>query len=77
MRQASLLSAWARHLTGCLHLYVVDRWRTRTSPGYDYVAAHPACRKMRLLGTHQWQSALLVVKLVIHEWFEMDCHLSF
>ena len=31
----------------------------------------------RLLGTHQWQSALLVVGLpVIHDWFEMGCHLS-
>ena len=31
----------------------------------------------RLLGTHQWQSALLVVGLpVTQDWFEMDCHLS-
>ena len=26
-RQARLLCPWARHLTGCLHLYVADRWR--------------------------------------------------
>ena len=33
--------------------------------------------KRRLLGTHQWQSALLVVGLpVTHDWFEMSCHLS-
>ena len=25
-RQACLLCPWARHLTGCLRLYVVDRW---------------------------------------------------
>ena len=25
-RQACLLCPWARHLTGCLHFYVVDRW---------------------------------------------------
>ena len=30
----------------------------------------------RLLGTHQWQSALLVVGLpVTQDWFEMGCHL--
>ena len=63
-RQACLLCPWARHLTGVtgrLHLYVADRWRTRTSPGKNCEVAHPACRKRRLLGTHQWQSALLVV----------------
>ena len=25
-RQACLLCPWARHLTGCLRLYVADRW---------------------------------------------------
>ena len=31
----------------------------------------------RLQGTHQWQSALLVVGLpVTQDWFEMGCHLS-
>ena len=25
-RQACLLCPWARHLTGCLHFYVADRW---------------------------------------------------
>ena len=31
----------------------------------------------RLLGTHQWQSALLVVGLpVTQDWFEMGCHFS-
>ena len=31
----------------------------------------------RLLGTHQWHSALLVVGLpVTQDWFEMGCHLS-
>ena len=30
----------------------------------------------RLLGTHQWQSALVVVGLpVTEDWFEMGCHL--
>ena len=62
-RQACLLCPWARHLTGCLHLYVADRWRTRTSLGYNCEAAHLACLKKRLSGTHQWQSALLVVGL--------------
>ena len=33
--------------------------------------------KRRLLGTHQWQSVLLVVGLpVTQDWFEMGCHLS-
>ena len=39
-------------------------WRllyvTRASPGQYSEAAHPACRKRRLLGTHQLQSALVV-----------------
>ena len=75
-RQACLLWPWARHLTGRLHLYVADRWSTRTSTDYNYEIANPACRKRRLLGTHQWQSALLVVGLpVTHDWFEMGCHL--
>ena len=26
-RKACLLCPWARHLTGCLHLHVADRWR--------------------------------------------------
>ena len=25
-RQASMLCPWARHITGCLHLHVADRW---------------------------------------------------
>ena len=53
-RQACLLCPWARHLTGRLHLYVANRWPTRTSPGYNCQVANPACCKRRLLGTHQW-----------------------
>ena len=76
-RQACLLCPWARHLTGCLHLHVAERWPTRTSPGYNCEVANPACRKRRLFGTHQWQSALLVVGLpVTHDWFEIGWHLS-
>ena len=75
-RQACLLCPWARYLTGRFHLYLADRWPTRTSPGYNYEVANPACRKRRLLGTHQWQSALLVGLLVTHDWFEMGFHLS-
>ena len=72
-----LVVSLGKHLTGRLHLYVADRCCTRTSPGYNCEAANPACRKRRLLGTHQWQSALLVVgQSVIHDWFEMGCHLS-
>ena len=75
-RQACLFP-WARHLTGCLHFYVADRGPSRTSPDYNCEAAHPACRERRLLCTHHWQSALLVVRLpVINNWFEMNCHLS-
>ena len=74
-KPASLLAClcpWARHLTGRLYLYVADRWPTRTSPGYNCEVAHPACCKRRLLGTQQWQSALLVVGLpVTHDWFKM------
>ena len=76
-RRACLLCPWARHLTGRLHLHVVDRWLSRTSPGYNCEVANPACGKRRLLSTHQWQSTLLVVGLpVTEDWFEMDCDLS-
>ena len=45
--------------------------------GLQFEVADPACRKRRLLGTHQWQSALLVVGLAVpHDWFEMGCHRS-
>ena len=75
--QACLLCPWPRHLTRRLHLYVADRWPTRTSPDYTCEVANPACRKRRLLGTHQWQSALLVMGLPVSQyWFEMDCHHS-
>ena len=43
-RQACLLYPWARHLTGRLHLYVADRWPTRTSPDYNCEVANPACQ---------------------------------
>ena len=73
-RQACLLCPWARHLTGRIHLYVADRSPTHTSWGYSCEVAHPA---RRLLGTHQWPSALLVVGLpVTHDWFEMGSHVS-
>ena len=49
-RQVRLLCSWARHLTGRLHLYVADRWFTRTSPGYNCKVANPACRKKTTLG---------------------------
>ena len=41
-RQACLLCPWARHLTGRLHLYVADRWPSRTSPDYICEVANPA-----------------------------------
>ena len=76
-RQAFLLCPWARHSTRRLHLYVADRWSTRISQGFNCEVANPACRKRRLLGTHQWQSALLMMGLpVTHDWFKMGCHLS-
>ena len=74
-RQACLLCPWARHLTGRLHLYVADRWPSRTSRVTIVKLLTQHVR--RLLGTHQWQSALLVVGLpVTQDWFEMGCHLS-
>ena len=76
-RQACLLCPWARHLTGRLHLYVADRWPTPTSLDYNCEVANSACHKLRLLGTHQWQSALLLMGLpVTQDWFETGCHLS-
>ena len=68
----------AQHIKGiCLHLYVADRWPTCASPDYSCEVANPACHKRRLLATHQWHFALLVVGLPItQDWFEMGCHLS-
>ena len=63
--QACLLCPWTIQLTGCPHLYVADRWHTRTSSGYICEVENPACRKRRLLGTHQLQPALLVVGLPV------------
>ena len=77
-KPASLLVvSLGKALNGTPPLYVADRWPTRTSPDYNCEVANPACRKRRLLGTHQWKSALLVVGLpVTSDWFEMGCHLS-
>ena len=47
-QQACLLCSWARHLTKCLHLYVTDRWPTRTSPDYNCEVANPACQEATL-----------------------------
>ena len=66
-QQACLLCPWARHLTGRLHLYVADRRPTLTSLDYHCEDVNPACRKRRLLGTQQWQSAVLVVGLPVTE----------
>ena len=74
--KVACLCPCARHLTRRLHLYVADRWPTRTSPGYGCKVANPACRKRRLLGTHQWLSALVVGLPVNHDWYEIRCHLS-
>ena len=52
-RQACLLCPWARHLTGRLHLYVADKWPSRTSPAHNCKVAKPASCKRRLLGTNQ------------------------
>ena len=56
---------------------MADRWPIRTSPDYNCKVANQACRKRRLSGTPQWQSALLVVGLPVnHDWFERGCHFS-
>ena len=50
-KPASLLTvSLGKALNGLFHLYVADRWRTRTSPGNNCEAAHQECRKRRLLG---------------------------
>ena len=76
-QQACLLCPWARHFTRRLHLYVADRWHTRTSPGYNCEVAHAACRKEATLAYPP-----MLVRLVggglpdINDWFELGCHLS-
>ena len=49
-RQACLLCPWAKHLTGRLHLYVADRWPTRTSLGYNCEVAKPSMSQKTTLG---------------------------
>ena len=60
---------------------MADRWPTRTLPDYNCEVASLACRKRRLLGSHQWQSALVVVGLPVTEDVATSqvrnfCHLS-
>ena len=43
-RQVWLLCFWARHLMGRLHLYLADRWPSRTSPDYNCEVANLACQ---------------------------------
>ena len=75
-RQACLLCPWARHLTGHLHLYVVDRWPTGTSPDYNCEVANPAYRKMTTLGYPPVAVWYVGGGLpVTEDWFEMGCHL--
>ena len=38
---------------------------SRAPPVYNCKAAYLACRKKRLLSTHQWHSALVVVGVII------------
>ena len=76
-RARLLVVSLGKILNGTLHLYVADRWPTRTSPVYNCEVANPDVVKDDSWGTHQWQSALSVVGLpVIHDWFEMGCRLS-
>ena len=43
-KPASLLVVSSgKALNGRLHLYVADRWPSRTSPGYNCEVANPAC----------------------------------
>ena len=77
-KPASLLVvSLCKALNGRLHLYVEDRWPSRTSPDYNCEVANPACRKRQFMGTYQWQSTLWVVGLpVTEDWFEMSCLIS-
>ena len=74
-RQACLLRPWARHLTGRLTFM----WQTGGLSVLHRVTIVKLLTQhlRRLLGTHQWQSALSMVGLpVTQDWFEMGCHLS-
>ena len=54
-------------------------WQTGGLPVLDRITIVKLLTQhvRRLLGTHQWQSTLLVVGLpVTQDWFEMGCHLS-
>ena len=39
-----LVVSLGKALTGRLHLYVEDRWPSRTSPGYNCEVANPPCQ---------------------------------
>ena len=70
-----LVVSLGKAFKGTLHFYVADTRPTRISPGYNCEVANTDVAKTQLLGTHQWQSALLVVEQpVTDDWFEMSCH---
>ena len=74
-RQACLLCPRAKHLTDASTFML----QTGGPPVLHRITIVKLLTQhvRRLLGTHQWQSALLVVGLpVTHDWFEMVCHLS-
>ena len=41
---SSLVVSLGKALNGTPHLYVEDRWPSRTSPDYNCEAANPACQ---------------------------------
>ena len=74
-RQACLLCPWAKHLTGRSTIM----WQTGGPPVLHRITIVKLLTQhvRRLLGTHQWQSALLVVRLPVTQgWFEMGRRLS-
>ena len=43
-QESLLVVSLGKALNGTPHLYVVDRWLSRTSPGYNCEVANPACQ---------------------------------
>ena len=62
---SSLVVSLGKALNGTLPSLCGRQVATRTSPSYNCEVVNPTCRKKRLLGTYQCQSALLVMGLPV------------
>ena len=61
-RQACLLCPWTRHLTGCLHLHVADRWWGQASyPSWRLSLTKDLQREHVLIRMNEWRHGKLAL----------------